>query len=457
MTAIRPVRRMISGWGRYPVEDCLVYRPDRRHELESIVTAAPEASLVARGLGRSYGDAALNGDGAVVSSVRMNRLVDFDAESGVLHCEAAVTLAEIIDVFLPKGFFFPVTPGTKTISIGGAIAADVHGKNHHCDGTLSQHLLEFHLMTASGDVLRCARDENPDIFWATIGGMGLTGIVLDARIRLKPVETAYLRTRTEQTRDLDDTLSRMTETDAQFSYSVAWVDCLASGSSLGRSILLRANPASREALPEALRARPFAYRSRPRPAVPFDFPSLALNRVSMKLFNTAFYHSHRDGERLDDADHFFYPLDAIPNWNRIYGKRGVLQYQALLPTASAASGLSELLELISREAGGSFLAVLKSMGAANDAPLSFPHPGMTLSLDFPYTGPNLIAHLNRLDDLVVRSGGRVYLAKDSCLRPEHVRAMYPRLDEFLEVKSRIDPDRRFDSSLARRLGLWASR
>lgn len=454
MTLPRSSKQALSGWGRYPVEDCVVYRPDRDREIAALVAEAPERSIAPRGRGRSYGDAAIHSAGAVIASDRVDRMLAFDPENGVLHCEAGVTLSSIIDTFLPRGFFFPVTPGTKEISVGGAIAADVHGKNHHSDGSLGDHLVELSLLIASGEVLRCARDENPEVFWATIGGLGLTGVILDARIRLKPVASAYLMTQTEKTRNLEDTLQRMAERDTEFEYSVAWIDCLASGANVGRSVLMRANPAAPDALPSNLRSDPLALRKRWRPAIPFDFPSMTLNPLSMKLFNAGFYAAHSDGESIEDYDGYFYPLDTVPKWNRIYGKRGVLQYQVLIPMGLAASVLAELLESISRSRGGSFLAVLKSMGPANQAPLSFPDSGMTLSLDFPNVGPGLITHLNQLDDLVLEAGGRVYLAKDCCLRPGLVEQMYPRFSEFLAVKEAVDPDRRFDSSLAQRLRFW---
>ncbi len=457
MTLPRPEKRALSGWGRYPVEDCLVYRPDRRRDIETLVASAPESSLVPRGRGRSYGDAAIHHAGAVLASDRVDRMLGFDSKTGILHCEGGGTLSSIIDTFLPRGFFFPVTPGTKAISVGGAIAADVHGKNHHRDGSLGNHLIEFNLLTASGEILACSEEKNSDVYWATIGGLGLTGVIVDARIRLKPVESAYLQTQTEKTKSLGDTLQRMIERDAEFDYSVAWIDCLASGASVGRSVLMRANPAPPAALPADLREKPLGIRKRRRPAIPFNFPSFALNPLSMKLFNTGFYHAHSDGESIEDYDGYFYPLDAIPKWNRIYGKRGVLQYQVLIPTGVAESVLAEMLESISQSRGGSFLAVLKSMGPANPAPMSFPDAGMTLALDFPNIGPDLIAHLNRLDDLVLKAGGRVYLAKDSCLRPGYVEQMYPRFGEFLAVKNSIDPNRRFDSSLARRLHFWDQR
>ncbi|MBW2421217.1 MAG: FAD-binding oxidoreductase [Deltaproteobacteria bacterium] len=445
--------RPLAGWGNAPVEECDVYRPERVSDLAELVTGAPQPTLVARGLGRSYGDASLNGGGAVVLSARLDRMLAFDPESGVLHCEAAVSLAEIIEHFLPRGFFFPVTPGTKFITVGGAIAADVHGKNHHTNGSMSAFLREFNLLTASGSVLRCSPEENADVFWATTGGMGLTGIVLDARLQLLPVESAYMRVCYERAPDLDGALERFNESDTEYAYTVAWIDCLARGETLGRSVLMRANHALPGELPGALRATPYAMRPGRPLLVPFTLPDFTLNNLSMGIFNNVFYAAHGDAEKVVDCDRYFYPLDRVHHWNRVYGRRGVLQYQIALPPESSRSALVQILESLTASRRGSFLAVLKTFGPASRGLLSFPIQGHTLALDLPNTGADLVAELHRLDDIVVRHGGRVYLAKDACMRPESFAAMYPQLRRFREIKSKVDPQQRFDSSLARRLGI----
>jgi len=447
----RASRGALAGWGHCPVETCAIYRPERISELSSIVSSAPEASLISRGRGRSYGDASLNQTGAVILHERLGRLLDFDAETGVLRCEAAASLAEIIDLLLPRGFFLPVTPGTKHISIGGAIAADVHGKNHHRDGSLSSQIVDFRLLTASGNILTCSREQNAEAFWATVGGMGLTGAILDARIQLQRVQTAYLHAHTERAPDLDAALDGMQSSDRDYAYAVAWIDCLARGRSLGRSLLLRANPASVEDLPPATRRAPLSISTPHMPQVPFPLPALCLNPWTMKLFNAGFYHAHRPGTTLVDYQRYFYPLDAIGHWNRIYGRRGVIQYQVVLPPERSREGLLAVLERVSAMRGASFLAVLKSMGSESGGLLAFARPGMTLALDFPNTGAGLSRLLAELDELVVREGGRVYLAKDSCLSAEHMAAMYPELGRFRAVKAKLDPEQRFSSSLARRL------
>jgi len=449
----RSVHRSLAGWGNYPVEECEVYRPERIDELGQIVLHAPEASLIGRGHGRSYGDAALNGGAGVVLHDRLNRLLSFDPDAGVARVEAAVSLAEMIDHFLPRGFFFPVTPGTKHISIGGAIAANVHGKNHHRDGSISSQLCDFRLMTASGDVVHCSREENSDLFWATLGGMGLTGLILDARLQLRSVANAYLHCETERTPDLDSTLESIISRDCDFAYAAAWIDCLARGRSMGRSVLLRANPAATDELPRAALGDPLSISSPSLLRVPFNLPSFAINSFNMRVFNTGFYHLNRPGSAIANYERYFYMLDAVLDWNRVYGKNGVVQYQIVLPQDDAREPLVHILDEISKSGRGSFLAVLKSMGPEDEGLLSFPMPGMTLALDFPYTGPDLIALLHRLDDCVLQHGGRVYLAKDACLSREHFEQMYPGLDRFREIKAKVDPQGRFSSSLARRLGL----
>ena len=444
-------RTALSSWGNYPREECELYRPATSSEFEQVILHSPHTDIITRGRGRSYGDAALNRNRGVVLSDPMNRILSFDVESGILDCECGVSFAEILDHILPRGYVLPITPGTKHISLGGAIAADVHGKNHHRDGTISTQLLDLRLLTAKGSILTCSREENPDLFWATLGGMGLTGAILDARLQLRPAESAYVDTSTRPCGDLDQALELMEAGDRDYEYSVAWIDCLARGRSLGRSVLLRANPAPLEKLPPKLREKPFAIPRRLGLGVPFQMPSLLLNPFSMRLFNSAFFFAHRERRHIVDWQRYFYPLDSIAHWNRIYGKRGVLQYQLVLPSVTARQGLIEILEHTAASGRASFLAVLKTTGPANASPLSFPIEGLSLALDFPNTGPGLLDLLKDLDQMVLRHGGRVYLAKDSCLDPADFKAMYPRLEEFRAVKARHDPENRFSSSLSRRL------
>ncbi len=449
----RASRQPIAGWGNFPVEECEVYRPEALDDLQEVVARAPERDLIPRGLGRSYGDAALNRDRGVILSHRFDRMLAFDAETGVLHCEAAVSLAEVIETFVPRGFFFPVTPGTKFISIGGAIAADVHGKNHHANGSMGEFVLDLRLLTASGEIVSCSRENNAELFWATLGGMGLTGFVIDARVRLLPIDTAYMSVQNQRAANLDALLELFFESDGQFGYEVAWIDCLARGRSLGRSVMMRANHAALHELPPQWRSAPTEFKEGLKATVPFTFPGFALNAWSMRLFNEFFNAIHPNASKVVPCDNYFYMLDRIHHWNRIYGKRGVVQYQVVLPQETSRAALIEILERLSEANRGSFLAVLKSLGPSSDGMLSFPTRGYTLALDLPHTGRDLVEELQKIDQIVLRAGGRVYLAKDACMRPEVFVEMYPHLERFKAVKASVDPEQRYASSQARRLGI----
>jgi decaprenylphospho-beta-D-ribofuranose 2-oxidase len=448
-----PAAMRLSGWGNYPVESCLVSRPETAAAMREVVLHGGEQSYISRGLGRSYGDSALNRDQGVLLQTSQDRLLTFDSEHGRLACEAGVSLAEMIDVFLPRGWALPTTPGTKFVTVGGAIAADVHGKNHHRDGSLGNFVVDLQLLTAAGQILHCSRDENTDVFWATVGGMGLTGCILSATLRLVPVETAYVEVDYQRTANLGDTLERLTATNRDFHFSVAWIDCLARGKSLGRSVLMLANDAPRSALPTHLQADPLRLPRRRRRSVPFHLPSCVLNSWSVGLFNEVYYRSHPDRRRLVDVDTFFYPLDTVLNWNRIYGRRGFVQYQVLFPPQTSHDAVARLLERVAARRQASFLAVLKSMGPAGPGWLSFPFEGHTLALDLPYRGEQTDRILAELDALVLEHGGRLYLAKDATMSAETFQAMYPGLARFRQLKAEIDPNNRFSSSQARRLGI----
>lgn len=442
----------LGGWGRFPMARCHVFRPERRAAVAETLAAKAASSFIARGLGRSYGDAALNADGGVIVHDRLSRMLAFDLATGELFCEAGVSVADIIRWWLPRGWFPPVTPGTKFVTMGGAIAADVHGKNHHRDGTLAAFVRELTLLTADGETLRCSRDEHADVFWATVGGMGLTGMILDVRLRLRAVESSWLRVDYRKARDLEDTLGVFAARDAASPYSVAWIDCLARGRTMGRAVIMHGDHASAADVRAAGRA-PMARHDRVVFTVPCDVPGVLLNPLTMRLFNAVYYAAHRDAPgSLVDLDRFFYPLDGVGHWNRLYGRGGFVQYQAVLPPASGHRGLAALLERVSGSGRPSFLAVLKRLGPQNPGLLSFPREGYTLALDVPVR-PGLVEFLRELDRLVLDHGGRVYLAKDATTTAEAVRVMYPRLDEFRAVKARLDPRGVISSSLARRLGI----
>lgn len=440
----------LGGWGRYPIARCTVFRPERRSAVAETLAAKAAPTFIARGLGRSYGDAALNAGGGVVVHDRLERMRAFDAARGVLDCEAGTSFADIIATWLPRGWFPAVTPGTKFVTVGGAIAADVHGKNHHRDGTFSAFVEDLTLLTADGDLVRCSRHERPEVFWATVGGLGLTGMILDARVRLRPVSSAWLRVDYRRARDLEATLAAFASSDAVSPYSVAWIDCLARGRAMGRAVIMHGDHASAA---EAAGRAPFGVPRRAGLTVPLDVPGVFLNPLTMRLFNAAYYAAHRDQRRrLVDFERFFYPLDGVARWNRLYGRRGFTQYQVALPPEAGERGLVRLLERLSGSGRPSFLAVLKRLGPAGPGMLSFPREGYTLALDIPVRD-GVVEFLGELDRLVLASGGRVYLAKDATTTAAAVRAMYPRLDEFRAVKAQLDPRGVLSSSLARRVGL----
>jgi decaprenylphospho-beta-D-ribofuranose 2-oxidase len=444
--------RRLAGWGRFPVECCHVFRPPGQAELAELLTSGLQPSYIAHGLGRSYGDAALNRERGVVCLAGLNRFLSFDASTPVLECEAGVSFADILRHFLPRGFFPPVTPGTKFVTVGGAIASDIHGKNHHRDGTLSAFILDFRLLTASGECLTCSPTANSEIFWATLGGMGLTGFVLSARVRLRRVESAQVLVDYQKVRNLDEAAGLMLESDDRYQYSVAWMDCLAKGSSLGRAVLMRGHHAAAADLPARV-SDPLSLATGTRLRIPFDFPSLSLNRYTVGAFNALFYGWHSTStQRLVDLEKFFYPLDAIEGWNRMYGKRGFVQYQVALPLETSGEGLKVLLERLVRSRRPSFLAVLKRFGDSNAGPLSFPLKGFTLALDLPMV-EGLVPFLHELNAVVRDYGGRVYLAKDAVLNAEEFAGMYPKLEGFRNIKERLDPKGLLSSSLARRVGI----
>lgn len=441
-------QRVLSGWGRVGPAECTVFRPESPRELAPLLASG---SLIARGLGRSYGDPAVNGGGAVVDCSRLNAMRSFDDTTGILDCEAGVSLKEIIAAFLPRGYFLPVTPGTKYVTLGGAIAMDVHGKNHHLAGSFGNFVDSITLLAPTGEVMECSRTENSEVFWATLGGAGLTGIILSARLRLTAVETGYMRVDYRRCRDLDAMVAKMHEDDHRYTYSVAWIDCLARGASLGRGVLMRGNHALRRDL-GAEHEAPLKVQDRRKLPVPVEFPGFVLNPYSIRAFNELFYLRHGDRDAaIVDYDNYFYPLDSLSNWNRMYGRNGFLQYQATFPPGER-QGVVKLLEKLGESRRASFLAVLKVMGPANEGMLSYPIPGYTLTLDLP-NKPGAVDFLRSLDRVLLQHGGKLYFAKDSCALPETIAEMYPRLPEFKALRARLDPHGKMTSNLARRLRL----
>lgn len=440
---------ILSGWGRYPSLDCPVF--PARHEGDVRRLVDGRVSVIARGAGRAYGDAALNADG-VLSALPMNRFLAFDPVAGALTCEAGVALDDILDAFVPRGWFPMVVPGLRAATIGGALAADVHGKNHHRDGCFGDHTLWLDVLTADGRVTRCGPDRESRLFRATRGGMGLTGVILRAAIRLRRIETALIRQETLRLADLDSGLDALEASD-DWTYNVAWIDCRTGGKGFGRSVLTRGEHARIEELPRALRADPLR-RSPPRlGTVPCDLPpTLALNAVAARLFNEAYFRASRPGEALIGLDRFFFPLDGLSAWNRLYGRAGLLQHQCVLPRASARAGLRALLNRIAAADCRPLLAVLKRMGPRRGGFLSFPIDGHSLALDFPVS-PASFALCDDLDAIVADCGGRLYLAKDARMTAATMRKGYPELERFAEARAIWDPDGRFRSRQSERLGL----
>lgn len=406
--------------------------------------------MLARGLGRSYGDAAQDGGGVVLDMTALSQCT-LDPERGLLTAQAGASLDEILRVIVPQGFFVPVTPGTRFVTVGGAIAADIHGKNHHREGSMGSHVQRLRLVTGAGDIVDCGPETSSEAFWATVGGMGLTGIVTEAEMGLLPIETSRMRVDTDRFDDLKDLMSAMVEGDDAYRYSVAWVDSI---SASGRGVLTRGDHAKVADLPARLAADPLAYDPQARLAAPPWAPSSLLNPLSVKAFNEGWYRKaprHRVSG-IQSIPAFFHPLDGVRHWNRIYGKRGFLQYQFVVPDEAGALVAESLVAL--REAGApSFLTVLKRFGPGNAGPLSFPMQGWTLAADVPAGIAGLGAVLDRLDARVIEAGGRIYLAKDSRMSAATFRAGYPRLDEWLEVRDSLDPRGVFISDQARRLGL----
>src|SRR5579872_835769 len=398
---------MLTGWGRYPRADCRVIAARSRAEVLAAIAA--ESSLIARGNGRAYGDAALN-PAATLDLRHDDRFIAFDEASGVLTAAAGSLLADIVDCLVPRCWFPPVTPGTKFVTLGGMLAADVHGKNHHKAGTIGDHVESLDLALADGRVVRCSRDDNAPLFAATLGGMGLTGVILGARLKLQRIETAYVRQETRRARDLDAIMD-LFEASRDWTYTVAWIDCLARGPDLGRALLYRGEHARSDELPARQRAAPLTVPVRRARRLPVDLPAVVLNRWSVAAFNRLFYRASRPGTAIVDYDRFFYPLDAIHAWNRMYGRGGFVQYQCVLPKAASRAGLGALLGRIAAAGAGSFLSVLKLLGPSRGM-LSFPMEGYTLALDFRANSTNL-ALLTELDTIVAAHGGRVYLAKDA--------------------------------------------
>jgi len=451
-------RRSLTGWGRTAASACDVVPVRTAEDVDRALAAAAAAGrgVVARGLARSYGDAAQCAGGIVVDITGLDTVLESDLDAGLVRVGAGVSLDSLMRAFVPRGWFVPVTPGTRYVTVGGAIAADIHGKNHHRDGSFCSYVTRLSLATPAGR-LEVSPESDPDLFWATAGGMGLTGIVVDATLRMVPVETATMRVDTERARDLDDCIGRMAERDGEYRYSVAWIDTLSRGSRMGRAVLTRGDHARLEELPAARRRDALRFDPAVRVRVPATPPSGLCNPVTVAAFNELWFRKApraRTGE-LQSISTYFHPLDGVGAWNRMYGPRGFIQYQFVVPFG-AEDALRGVLTRVSEGRMASFLAVLKRFGPADPGPLSFPTAGWTLAIDLPVGSPALSPMLDALDETVAGAGGRVYLAKDARMRPDVLEVMYPRLSEWRATRDRVDPEGTLVSDLSRRLGLVSS-
>ena len=413
--------KTVTNWGNYPSIEANVTESASVSDISEFVEK--QEGLIARGNGRCYGDSSLAKN--IFSTLKLNKFLAFDQQNGTIECQSGVLLSDVLNVIVPRGFFLPVTPGTKFITVGGAIAADVHGKNHHCEGSFANHVLHFDLMTADGSVLRCSREENPGFFWQTCGGMGLTGIILSAKFGLKPIETSYIKQLSLKAPDIESVM-RLFEESGDHTYSVAWLDCFARKKNLGRSILKLGEHATVSGLPSRLQNVPLSLAPKVGVGIPFYLPAFSINYASVKAFNFLYYFRQLK-QRSENFEHFnsyFYPLDGIQNWNRVYGRPGFVQYQFVLPIETSYDGLIDILQKIARSGEGSPLAVLKLFGKQDpNAVMSFPMEGYTLALDFKVK-PAVFKLLDELDELVLKYGGRFYLAKDARMSADVFKRSY---------------------------------
>ena len=444
---------LLTGWGRTAPSRALVLHPTDEAGTVDAVVAAGAHGIVARGLGRGYGDCAQNAGGWVLDGPARSGLIDVDLTTGVVRVLAGTSLDDLMRWLVPLGWFVPVTPGTRLVTVGGAIAADIHGKNHHQKGSWCNHVLAMRMVDGRGDVRDITPTGDPEVFWATAGGMGLTGIVLDATIQMTPVASSLLSVDTDRTDDLDQVMAMMVEGDDRYDYSVAWVDVMTTGKHMGRSILERGRFATADEARSTGMDDPHRYATHMLPSPPDVFPSGLVNPLTVKAFNELWYRKApvRKRDELRGIEAFFHPLDMVSDWNRVYGSRGFLQWQFAVPH-DGDHVIRSAVERLSGAGMSSFVNVLKRFGPGNDGMLSFPIGGWTLTVDVPVMA-GLDRVLDELDQEVVAAGGRIYLAKDSRVRPELIPQMYPRLAEWRDVRDKLDPEGRFRSDLGRRLGL----
>ena len=447
--------RRLTGWGRTAPTVSEVRAIGEPQTVASMVKRSGPRGTLARGLGRSYGDAATNAGGVVLDGRTSRGILELDLVEGLVTVRAGTSIDELMKLLVPLGWFVPVTPGTRQVTVGGAIAADIHGKNHHHSGSWCSHVESMRIIVGDGSILDVSPNSpgsDAELFWATAGGMGLTGLVVDATIAMSPISTSRVAVDTDRTRDIDELMSIMVDDDDHYDFSVAWIDLTTHRGRSGRSVLTRGNFATVDQLSPRLQRNPLAFSTAPT----VDFPTLPaglLRPSTIAAFNGAWYHKspRRRRQEIQTIGEFFHPLDIVGKWNRAYGRRGFVQWQYAVPDRGARV-IRRTIEVLESSGYVAFLALLKRFGPGDAGHLSFPIEGWTLALDLPVQ-PGLGTVLDGLDELVAAAGGRLYLAKDSRMRPEMMAAMYPRLDEWKAVRERVDPDRHFQSDLGRRLGL----
>jgi len=442
------MKKKISNWNNFPTvlaeEKYFGFREELSENLNN------KDGLIPRGMGRCYGDASLSDK--ILSTLKFNRILEFDPIKGILTCQSGITLEKILEVIVPKGWFLPVTPGTKFITLGGAIASNVHGKNHHKEGAFSNHIIEMEICCQDGKSFTCSEEINPELFHATCGGMGLTGIILNAKFRLKKIETSYIKLLEIRSKNLEEFFSLFQE-HHDYTYSVAWIDSLAKGSNFGRGILLLGEHAQKRDLNDRMAKKALRVPEKRKLKVSFFLPSCILNYYSIKAFNTLYYYKsfRKSSMRIIDYDAFFYPLDSIIDWNKMYGKKGFIQYQFVLPLDKSQEGIERILGLLREKGLGSFLTVLKLFGEGEKL-LSFPMRGYTLALDIPIR-KNLFDLVDELDKIVLEYGGRIYLSKDARMKKDIFWNSYPEDLKFREIVKKYNPDFKFKSLLSKRLSI----
>jgi len=441
------MKRKIANWGNYPVLESDEKFFSFEDQVKDIVRSSEH--FIPRGNGRCYGDASLADE--TINTLKYDKILSFDTATGIFESQSGLTLDKLLEVTVPKGWFLPVTPGTKFITIGGAVGSDVHGKNHHVDGSFSNHILSMDILLANGQIETCGPEHQKDLFEATCGGMGLTGLIMTVKFRLKKIETSYIKQKQIQANNLEEIIA-LFDQFKHYTYSVAWIDCLKKGNNFGRSILIVGEHAKVEELNENQKKDPLKLPKKKQIPFPFNFPSWALNNFTVRIFNFLVFNKNlkKEVNNVVSYEPFFYPLDAFAYWNRGYGKKGFVQYQFVLPL-DAKQGLIEILKRINAKGVGSFLTVLKIFGK-QESLISFPKEGYTLALDFPVR-KGLFEFLDELDKVVLQYGGRIYMSKDARMQPGVLAAGYDRLDEFKRIVRLYNPNGKIRSVQSDRLFL----